>query len=71
MNSLPFISHHLFVAAIGNDGHAHEKPRRHPELATDRIDCSSPIPLELLDGTQPMPKGATRPLRASATQVRI
>ena len=29
MNSLPFISHHLFVAAIGNEGRGHEKPARH------------------------------------------
>ena len=32
MNSLPFISHHLFVAAIGNEGRAHERPARHDKV---------------------------------------
>jgi hypothetical protein len=53
MNSFPFISHHLFVAAIHNeDG---PQPKRARSQAT--INLAEParaIPREHTDGTQPL-----------------
>ena len=69
MNSLPFISHRLFVEAAANDGRTQEEPRRPQKRAADLIDCSGPIPLELLEGSNPLPDTANRPLRARANRV--
>ena len=66
MNSLPFISHHLFVAAIGNEGHGHEKPVRHERPFTAPADPASAIALELLDARKAMPENANR---ASRTRI--
>jgi len=70
MNSLPFISHRLFVAAAANDSRTQEEPRRRQRQPPDLIDCSGPIPLELLDGSNSVPDSATRPLPARVTRVR-
>ncbi len=70
MNSLPLISHHLFVAAIGNEGRAHEQPRRHEHAPGAETGRASAIALEVVDGTRPMRNVATRPLPASVTQAR-
>ena len=70
MNSLPFISHHLFVAAIGNEGRAHERPTRHERPSVGPTDPANAIALEVMDGRKPMPAGATRPLRAAVAQAR-
>jgi hypothetical protein len=70
MNSLPFISHHLFVATTGNEGRAHERPTRHERLAVGATDPASVIALELMDDRQPWPAGAARPLREYVAQVR-
>jgi hypothetical protein len=75
MNSLPFISHHLFVAAIGNEGHAHERlthyerPARQEQPPFGMADSGSAIVLEVLAGREPLPSGASRPLRASVAQM--
>jgi hypothetical protein len=70
MNSLPFISHHLFVAAIGNEARAHARPTRHDRSLVGPADPASAIPLELLDGRKPLPAREARPLRASVAQSR-
>ncbi len=68
MNSLPFISHHLFVAAIGNDGRAHVRPTRQERPSVAAAAPASPIALEVMDGRKPLPAGAARPLRVSVAQ---
>jgi hypothetical protein len=70
MNSLPLISHHLFVAAIGNEGRAHARPTRHDRPAGQPADPASAIALEVMDGRKPLPAGAARPLQASIAQAR-
>jgi hypothetical protein len=68
MNSLPFISHHLFVAAIGNEGRARRRPTRHERPSGRAPEPAIAIPLEVLDGRKPLPVGAIRPLRASVAR---
>jgi hypothetical protein len=70
MNSLPFISHHLFVAAIGNESRAHERPTRHERPSIGPADQSSTLAMELMDARQPMPAGAIRPMRVSINHAR-
>lgn len=70
MDSLPPISHHLFVAAIRNEGHVHEKPRHQEKPFTEVAHGAAPHALTLVDETMPLlPRGA-RPLRAPAHQAR-
>ena len=66
MNSLPFISHHLFVAAIGNDGRGHEKHARDESQSARPADWASPIVLEVMDVQKPMPE-----VSANTSRVRI
>jgi hypothetical protein len=68
MNSLPFISHHLFVAAIGNEGRGHERPARHERPFAAPADQASAIALEVMDAQKPMPESATGASRARITQ---
>ena len=68
MKSLPFISHHLFVAAIGNEGPAQEKPARHERSFTAQADQASAIALEVMDARTPMPETATCASPARITQ---
>jgi hypothetical protein len=70
MNSLPFISHHLFVAAIANEGRAHPKPTRHERPSVGPADSASGIALEVMDGWKPLPADTARPLRVSVAQAR-
>jgi hypothetical protein len=70
MNSLPFISHHLFVAAIGNEGRAHERPTRYERPSVGAAAPASAIALEVMDGRKPLLSDAARPLRASVAQAR-
>ena len=70
MNSLPFISHHLFVAAIGNEDRAPERPTRHERPSVGAADPVSAIVLEVMDGRKPLPVGAACPLRTSVAQMR-
>jgi hypothetical protein len=70
MNSLPFISHHLFVAAIGNEGRAHARPTRHERPSAGPVEPASVIALEVLDSRKPLPGVAARPLQTSAASAR-
>jgi hypothetical protein len=57
MNSLPLISHHLFVAAI-------DEPGSNP---CDKVDAADGkvIEVEVLGWAQPVPEPAPRPPRSS------
>ncbi len=68
MNSLPLISHHLFVAAIGNEGRMDDKPAPHERLSIVPGDHPSAIALEVMDGRRPMPESETRALRARMSE---
>jgi hypothetical protein len=68
MNSLPFISHHLFVAAIGNEGRAQERPLRHLRPSGGAAAPANGIALEVMDNRKPSPIGPARPLRTTLTQ---
>jgi hypothetical protein len=70
MNSLPFISHHLFVAAIGSEGRAHERPTHHEKPSVRLADPASAIALEVMNGRKPLPASASRSLREAVVQVR-
>jgi hypothetical protein len=70
MNSLPFISHQLFVAAIGNDGRGTPRPTRHDRLPGGPTEPGNVIGLEVMDDPRPLPAGATRPGRAMIAQPR-
>ena len=72
MNSLPFISHHLFVAAIDNDGRGTSRPTRHEERSAEPADPANAIAiaLEVMDDRKLLAADAARPLRASVAQER-
>jgi hypothetical protein len=70
MNSLPFISHHLFVAAVGNEGRRQERPMRRDRPFAGPAEQATAVPLEVLDAREPMPKGATRASQARIIQAR-
>jgi hypothetical protein len=68
MNSLPFISHHLFVAAIGNEGRVPDRSTRRdrpPEGPTER---AAVIALGVEDARKLMPQITTLAPRARITQ---
>jgi hypothetical protein len=68
MNSLPFISHHLFVAAIGNEGRAHARPTRQERPSVGAAAPANAITLEVLNGRKPMLAGSGRPMRIEVAQ---
>jgi hypothetical protein len=70
MNSLPFISHHLFVAAIGNEGHVHEKPGRQKSLSAEVADDAAASVLAGVDERTPFFRRGFHPLRTPAPQAR-
>jgi hypothetical protein len=49
MNSLPLISHHLFVAAIGNEGRDRDRPGRPANPSLGFEDYSIDITLDVVD----------------------
>ena len=57
MNSLPFIPHHLFVAAIGNDGRAYQRPTRPEPRSVRSAGSANAIALEVIDSRKPMLAG--------------
>jgi hypothetical protein len=64
MNSLPFISHHLFVAAVASD----ERDRSATESQTKaahgrRVEPARAVPLEVLVEAKAMAGAATRRFR--------
>jgi hypothetical protein len=64
MNSLPFISHHLFVAAVGNEGPRQERPTRSGRPFAGPADRATVVPLELVDARETVRDVAVRALRA-------
>ena len=68
MNSLPFISPHLFVAAIGDESRAQERPTPRESLSTELAEQASTLALEWIDARQPVPASAIRPMRATIHQ---
>ena len=68
MNSLPFISHHLFVEAVASEARAHARPAHYDRPSGEPPAPAPVIPLELLDDRQPLPVSSTLPLRTSAAQ---
>lgn len=69
MNSLPFIPHHLFIAAIGNDGRAGQKPPRPEPRFVGPAGRTDAVAVEVLDNRRPPQVGMTRPLRTAGTLV--
>jgi len=70
MNSLPFISHHLFVAAVGNESRANGRPARQQPSSEETAVPATVIPLEVMGSHKPMPTGQARPLRTAFTPAR-
>jgi hypothetical protein len=70
MNSLPFISHHLFVAAIGNEDRVREIPTRRERLSVVAADLANAMALEVMDDLNPLPASAARPLPPFVDQTR-
>ena len=65
MNSLPFISHKLFVAAVKQDGCARRKPSQEKMLTREGQDQATDAQLELLTGAPAAPARAMRRLEAA------
>jgi hypothetical protein len=65
MNSLPFISHHLFVAAVKRDARAHRKPSREAIPIRETETQATDAQLELLTSAEGTPGHAVRRLGAS------
>ena len=70
MNSLPLISHHLFVAAIGNEGHAQERPTRQEKSFVELTPQPTAITMQELDEARLLTRGEIPPPRVPAAQVR-
>jgi hypothetical protein len=68
MNSLPFISHKLFVAAIGNEGRARQRPTRQERPSGGAADAASAMALEVMQDREPWPTGTMHPMRAFVVQ---
>jgi hypothetical protein len=68
MNSLPFISHHLFVAAIGNEGRLPDRSTRRKMPAAGPGEQATPVALELVGARDPMPEVTTPASRVRTTQ---
>jgi hypothetical protein len=68
MNSLPFISHHLFVAAIGNESRTAEKLLRQQNTTATPDDSLAAIALEVIDASRRPSRDARRSLEARTNQ---
>jgi hypothetical protein len=71
MSALPFISHHLFVAAVGqdnSDASAAAVTTSLPLTPGDRRDVTN-VSLNLMEDSRPLPSGPMRPLRVSGAWV--
>jgi hypothetical protein len=67
MSTLPFISHHLFVAAMDRQSSRKPSKMSSPEPAGS----TSAIPLEVVDWSEPATETSARPLRASPDPSRL
>ncbi len=65
MNSLPLISHHLFVAAVGNESRAPERPVRHVRLSGAVVAPAPAITIGAPDGRRPVAVELERSWRVS------
>jgi hypothetical protein len=70
MNSLPSISHHLFVAAISNEGRPQERPIRDLQLAGGAAALATALALEAMESRRPIPVGRIRLLRTPLVRAR-
>jgi hypothetical protein len=70
MNSLPFISHHLFVAAVGTEGRRQERPVRRDRPFANVAEPVTVVPLGVVDTGETMLAVAARVSRARLTHVR-
>jgi hypothetical protein len=70
MNSLPFISHHLFVAAVGNEGRVLERDTRREKPPAGLADQAAELALQVVDARKPMPAITNSVCRARITQAR-
>jgi hypothetical protein len=68
MNSLPFISHHLFVAAIGNESRAAEKAIRREKRTAISPERLGPIGLELINAVRRPAFASGRSVEAGVAQ---
>ena len=71
MNSLPFISHHLFVAAVGNEGRAQAKPTQPERPGVETADPASATALEAMNDRKPLLAEAARSWRTSVAPARV
>ena len=69
MNSLPLISHHLFVAAIGKGGRGQERAARRDRLFAGAGGSASASALELMETQKPMAESVPRILRVGIARV--
>lgn len=67
MNSMPLISHRLFVAAIGSEGNAPAKSTQSEITGTRVTGLATAIPMELVE---PPRDGRARPAATSQQQTR-
>jgi hypothetical protein len=70
VNYAPVISHHLFVAAVGNETRSQERSARRRHPPAERVAQGAAIPLELMDRFVPLPGSALRALRATSNPAR-
>jgi hypothetical protein len=70
MNSLPLISHHLFVAAIGNEDRGHERPARRERLSAGSDGGSHAFALAEMGAGKPRAEDAAGVLRERLSEVR-
>jgi hypothetical protein len=70
MNSLPFISHHLFVAAIGNEARSQERAKKRDRSFTAPAGQGTLAPLEVLCAREPILEAAARTSRARLAEAR-
>jgi hypothetical protein len=70
MNSLPFISHHLFVAAIRHEGRRQETPVRRDTPFANMAEQMDAVPLEVVDTRESMLEAAAHASRARIVQAR-
>jgi hypothetical protein len=64
MNSLPFISHHLFVAAVANEDRRQERPVSRERQFGGLAERVAIIPHERVDVREPMVEVAARASQA-------
>jgi hypothetical protein len=70
MNSLPFISHHLFVEAVASEARPPARPARRDWPSLERAVPAAAIPMELIADRSPLPAGANHSLRTSVAEAR-